>query len=255
MDYLTPELGFTEELFPANYRGNLLGQFREKGFVVLPGVFRKETVDAYRRQIESLVKDSGHSSNPYRIENEDPILVHPAKAPRILNILKGCFMPWFVEPKPVLFHPAWNVHPSNPVSGVAPDWHKDADHEGRTTIGGYTRPTVAHITMYFEDMMLERGPTYVLPRSHRDIRISPYDGGKEEPLLCNKEDAIVWDQRLWHRGSSRTTTGKRIVAIFAFFGAPIEPDRWPIWNSQKAAYRAATQDWERTLFGGPIDAE
>jgi hypothetical protein len=253
MDYLEPELKFTEELFPANYRGNILARFREKGFAVIPGAFQADTVDAYRRQIESLVIDSGHPSNPYRLENEDPILVYPAKAPRILDILKGCFMPWFCDPKPVLFHPAWNVRPSHPDSGVVVDWHKDADHEGRTNIHGYARPTVVHINLYFEDMTPEKGPTYVLPRSHRDPCISPYDNGREEPLLCDKGDAIVWDQRLWHRGSARTVEGYRIVAIFAYFAAPIEPDRWPVWNSQKAAYHAAVNDMERTLFGGPID--
>jgi hypothetical protein len=255
MSFLESELKFTEASFHPNNRGNTLANFREKGFAVVPAVFQRDSVDAFRAQIESLIEKGDHPSQPLKLESEDPILVHPAAAPRLIDMLGGTFMAWNNDPHPVLFHPAWAIKPSNPDKRLAHNWHKDADHEGKSNINGYSRPTVVHVNMYFEDMTIERGPTYVIPRSHRDANISPYDGATEEPLICNKGDAILWDQRLWHRGSSRTEEGIRIVAIFGFFAVPITAEQWTVSASQKNAYLAAESDQEKTLFGGPMNLE
>ena len=253
MSFLRPELKFTEEVLHPNSRGNILAKFREKGFAVVPGVFQRDSVDGFRAQIESLVEEGESPDQPLRLESDDPILVHPAAAPRLINMLKGTFMAWNNEPHPVLFHPAWVIKPSNPDKPLVHDWHKDADHEGKSNIHGYSRPTIVHVNMYFEDMTVERGPTYAIPRSHRDPGISPYDGASEEPLICQKGDAGIWDQRLWHRGSSRIEKGVRIVAIFGFYSVPTGAERWTVNPSQKHAYMAAKSDQEKTLFGGPID--
>ncbi|MDA1139890.1 MAG: phytanoyl-CoA dioxygenase family protein [Planctomycetota bacterium] len=255
MPFLKSELKFTEDSLHPNTRGNILSKFRERGFAVVPAVFQRDSVDAFRAQIESLIEKGEHPSQPLKLESDDPILVHPARGPRLIDILKGTFMAWNNEPHPVLFHPAWVVRPANPDQRLVHDWHKDADHEGKTNILGYSRPTVVHVNMYFEDMTIERGPTYVVPRSHRDAKISPYDGAGEDPLVCNKGDAIIWDQRLWHRGSSRTEPGTRIVAIFGFFSVPITPEQWTVSTYQKNAYLAAETDQEKTLFGGPMNLE
>lgn len=107
--------------------------------------------------------------------------------------------------------------------------------------------------MYFEDMTPEKGPTWVLPRSHRDPGITPYAGSPEEvPLTCKKGDVVLWDQRLWHRGSARLTEGYRIVAIFGFYATPTTGRR-KLTPAQRNAFLAADTETEQVLYGGAMD--
>ena len=237
-----------------NDRGNILLRFREQGFATIGGVFQHDTVDAYLDQIKSLVRKNDVWWNPLVLPQVDPIITVPAKAPRLLEILRSAFMPWIDRPEPVLMSPSWLIKPSNPDEKLVHDWHKDADHIGATCIHGYTPPAVIHTAIYFADMTPDLGPTYVIPRSHRDATISPYNGAKEEAFLPSKADVVIWDQRLWHRGSARRVDGVRIAALFPFYGVPTGPNRTRLCEAQRAALSQAKTDEERILFGGPIEA-
>ena len=245
---LDPALKFDENQLPASHRANMLMHFRECGFVTVPHVYLPESIDAYMAQIESLVVPGGTRFSPIVVKMDDPITVYPAKAPRLLDVLRGTFMPWAGDTHPVLFHPSWVVKPANPDPDTVLDWHKDGDQAGVTMIHGYSYPSRVHIAIYFEDMTPELGPTYVIPRSHRDATLSPFSGAREEPFLPRKGDVVVWDQRLWHRASARTEPGLRIVAIFGFFGTP---GPFQLSKAQTAALASAGSEEERTLFGGP----
>jgi hypothetical protein len=148
------------------------------------------------------------------------------------------------------------VKPSKPEPRLVHDWHKDEDHRSLGTINGYQFPRWVHASMSFADMTVEHGPTYVIPRSHRDPNLSPYAGAKEEPMLCGKADAVIWDQRLWHRGSPRMVEGLRIIAIFGFYSVPFAvPAPMGLSPAQKAAYLAAKDPQEKMLFGGPVQLD
>ena len=254
MTFLTPELRFNADPYHPNQRGNILLQFREKGYAVARGVFDPASVDGFRAQLESLVRKGPTHWPPYVLDSEDPILAYPARAPRLLDLLRGAFMPWIDEPQPTLFHPAWSVRAADPNGKQYIDWHKDADHNAKTAVhGGYTYPAVIHVNMYFEDTPPENGPTWVIPRSHRDPTLTPYaDSFAEEPLACKKGDAVLWDQRLWHRGSARTVEGFRIVAIFGFYATPVT-NRRKLAPAQRNAFLQAESETDKTLFGGAID--
>ena len=40
-------LRFNDALYPWNQLGNILAEFRAKGFVILRGVFQRDTVDSF----------------------------------------------------------------------------------------------------------------------------------------------------------------------------------------------------------------
>jgi hypothetical protein len=123
------------------------------------------------------------------------------------------------------------------------------------SLNGYQYPSWIHISAYFTDITPEQGPTYVVPRSHRDPGISPFDpkGSREEPFLPTKCDVVMWDQRCWHRASPRTIEGLRIMMILPFFSVPIRVEQTiKPCDAVRQAYAEATEPVDKILFGGPF---
>jgi len=60
-------------------------------------------------------------------------------------------------------------------------------------------------------------PTAVVPRSHQDQSLNPYNGPARELFLSRKEDVVMWDQQLWHQANSRQKEGWRIFTIYGFY--------------------------------------
>lgn len=244
-------LKFVDRPLCPNTIGQIQSNFRELGYAVLRNVFERDSVDAYVEQIRSRRREVPDAPDRYDLPMDDVIDVWPARAPVLLEALSNLFMPWAAPPRPVLFHPSWLIQSSDSSAPFRTHkWHMDADHRGVTTVHGYSYPPIIHASMYFTDVTPEYGPTYVIPRSHRDATLSPYDDAEEVPLLAAKEDVIVWDQRLWHRGSRRSADGLRIVAIFGFFNMPFNPASPSLCTeAQRQALEAAQTPEERVLFG------
>lgn len=246
----TPALRPVHTPIHPNDRGNILLQFREQGFARIGDVFERDSVDPYLDQIRARVRQTQQWWNPMEIAEDDTLSHAPANAPRVLDVLRGAFMPWIDEPQPVLMKCGWLVKPDNPDAKLVHDWHKDADHPCTTCIQGYTYPAVIHTATYFTDMTPEHGPTYVIPRSHRDPTRSPYAGAAEAPFLPMKGDVIIWDQRLWHRASPRTVPGLRLLHMCAYFPvpyAPKQPERSP---AHRTLRDRAESNTDRVLYGG-----
>lgn len=252
---MTPALRFNHAPFHPNDLGNIVLRFREKGFATIGGAFDAESVDAYLSQVNAAVQKGPAWWMPFVMDMSSPLAIWPAKAPRLREVLRSAFMPFIDRPWPVLFHPTWLIRPSNPDEKLVHDWHKDGDHSGATSVHGYTYPPVIHAAMYFTDMTPAHGPTYVIPGSHRDPRLTPFGGrpSAEEPFLCGKGDIIIWDQRLWHRASARTVEGLRIVAIFAFGSTYTGDKPLTLTECQKQALRDAAEPSEKILFGGGFE--
>jgi len=60
----------------------------------------------------------------------------------------------------------------------------------------------------------------------------------------------LWDQRLWHRGSTRKLPGDRIVTIFGFWGVNVNGKQIQRRLAQQGAYQDAQTDEHRVVFGG-----
>ena len=210
---MEPSLKFVEEPYPLGHLGNLLAQFRAKGFVVLPNVFERESVDCIRQEVEAaVVKNQG---GRLELPEDRPELVYPLRAPRIRAPLCGALSPSQIATKASVFETAWLISQSGKMTD---DWHKDRQHDVGMPGNEYHYPLGVHLGIYYRDMEdIEDGPTAVVPRSHQDQSVNPYNGSAQELFLARKEDVVMWDQRLWHRANSRQKEGWRIFTIYGFY--------------------------------------
>jgi hypothetical protein len=241
-------LRFTESLYHPNDLNNLLLQFRERGYVTLRNVFERESVDAFREEVEAALVETGEGR--ILLPPESPLSIAPTYAPRIRQALPGALSHASMKPHASMFEAAWLVSRPGPPISADKGWHKDRDHEGMPG-REYHYPKDVHLGIYFADMTMEHGPTQAIPRSHRDPDLSPFNGSPTDSFLCRKEDAVLWDQRMWHRGTSRTVPGYRIFAIFGFHSVPIYgPDQRRMPAAQRRAWLNASDVSEQVLYGG-----
>jgi hypothetical protein len=165
-------------------------------------------------------------------------------------MLPGALSHATMKPAASMFEAAWLVSEPGPPISADKGWHKDRDHEGMPG-REYHYPRDVHLGLYYTDMTTERGPTEVVPRSHLDRTLSPYSGAPVEPFLCRKEDVVLWDQRLWHRGTSRTEPGLRIFTIYGFYGVPVYgPDQRTMPEAQRRAWLESNEPRDQVYFGG-----
>ncbi|HYE05827.1 MAG TPA: phytanoyl-CoA dioxygenase family protein [Planctomycetota bacterium] len=249
---VTPALRFVQEPVHPNDEGNILLLLREQGFANLQNVFEPDSVDAYRAQLEAAIRPKDAWYCPFVLPDDSPLAIEPSRAPRLRQLLRRVFSPITPGANVALYHPAWLVRPHDPDPAIVHDWHKDGDHLVLACRDGhYDYPPNITAVMYFTDMTPAHGPTYVIPRSHRDPRLSPYAGTPEQPFLPRKGDVMLWDQRTWHRGSARTIPGMRIAAIFLFHPLPIANDSVPTMTpAQRRALAEATDPIDQLMYGG-----
>jgi hypothetical protein len=247
---IEPALKFNQTLLHPNDEANVHLNLRERGYAIVGGVFDRDSVDAYVEQIKGAIRETGNYYYPLELPAESPLSVTPLYAPRLRQVMPGCFWPVTDRHRVQCYRPVWSLKPSKPDPRMVHDWHKDFDHRVVACAdGGYQYPLIISAGMYFADMTVDHGPTYVIPGSHRDPNLSPYRGAKEEPFLCGKGDIILWDQRTWHRASPRTVEGIRILALFEFICVPVVKP-FPPTPALVEALRNAKDSDEEVLFGG-----
>ena len=250
---MEPSLKFVEEPYPLRHLGNLLAQFRAKGFVVLPNVFERESVDGFRQEVEAaVVKNQG---GRLELPEDRPELVYPLRAPRIRAPLCGALSPSQIATKASVFETAWLISQSGEMTD---DWHKDRQHDVGMPGQEYHYPLGVHLGIYYRDMEdIEDGPTAVVPRSHQDQSLNPYNGSAQELFLARKEDVVMWDQRLWHRANSRQKEGWRIFTIYGFYAVQAFQG-YPIRQMPKALAQAWIESKgtaDEVFYGGAFSLD
>ena len=250
---MEPSLKFVEEPYPLRHLGNLLAQFRAKGFVVLPNVFERESVDGFRQEVEAaVVKNPG---GRLELPEDRPELVYPLRAPRIRAPLCGALSPSQIATKASVFETAWLISQSGKMTD---DWHKDRQHDVGMPGNEYHYPLGVHLGIYYRDMEdIEDGPTAVVPRSHQDQSLNPYNGSAQELFLARKEDVVMWDQRLWHRANSRQKEGWRIFTIYGFYAVQAFQG-YPIRQMAKALAQALIESKgtaDEVFYGGTFSLD
>ena len=250
---MEPSLKFVEEPYPLRHLGNLLAQFRAKGFVVLPNVFERESVDGFRQEVEAaVVKNQG---GRLELPEDRPELVYPLRAPRIRAPLCGALSPSQIATKASVFETAWLISQSGKMTD---DWHKDRQHDVGMPGNEYHYPLGVHLGIYYRDMEdIEDGPTAVVPRSHQDQSLNPYNGSAQELFLARKEDVVMWDQRLWHRANSRQKEGWRIFTIYGFYAVQAFQG-YPIRQMAKALAQAWIESKgtaDEVFYGGAFSLD
>ena len=94
-------------------------------------------------------------------------------------------------------------------------WHRDFVFPGDL-------PLAVNTILYFDDMTAERGPTYVLPRSHHGTQLpepgtldKPMEG--EVPVHAAAGDAVFINGAIWHSGNRNRSQGLRRAA-YLYYG-------------------------------------
>jgi len=242
-----PLLQFEAERYPKDTLDNLMAEFRERGYVILPKVYRRDSVDAYVQQVkQALVFDGLEWDLPI----DSPLIIWPAQAPRVRQTLTPALSHSVANPLPSLYMNRWLIQPSEDPNSV-PEWHKDREPDGMPG-QEYHYPKDVFVGMYFDDLTWEKGPTRIIPGSHRDNSLLP-KVSPDTPIFCQKEDALLFDQRTWHCGSPRKVPGLRILAVYGFYPVPLHYSfcfRMP--EAQKKAWLQATKREDRVFFGGPF---
>jgi len=94
-------------------------------------------------------------------------------------------------------------------------WHRDFVFPG-------DEPLAVNAIVYLDDMTEERGPTTVVPGTHRGVALPPRDK-THEPLpgqvkaYARAGDAVLINSAIWHSGGCNRT-GEERRAIYAYFG-------------------------------------
>jgi hypothetical protein len=243
-----PQLRFNTTPYHGNHVGNILLHFREQGYAILPDVFEPTSVDAYLGQVQAALVPGEHGRMALP---PSPLRIAPARTPRILQIVRALYAPAQMHPNVSIFEVAWLISAAEKPNAIVDSWHKDRDHLCATCVDGYQTPTDVHVGMYFTDMTPQHGPTQVIARSHRELKRSPFAGCEPDSFLCRKQDAVMWDQRLWHRATPRTVEGSRIFALFGYYPIPSYAETPPkMCPSQRQATLDAKDGLEQMLFGG-----
>ena len=94
-------------------------------------------------------------------------------------------------------------------------WHRDFSFPG-------DYPLSINTILYLDEMDEERGPTYVVPGTHRGQALPPPNRTNEPlegeiPVIAKAGDAVFINSAIWHTGSRNRSDGLR-RAIYLYYG-------------------------------------
>ena len=243
-----PKAKFIEELYTETEVNQMISEFQQKGYTILPNVFERESVKVFKVQLEELMYFNGIS---YTIPDDSPHYIHGALAPRCRQILPVALSHSIAKPMPVI-HTTIIVIETDNTRGYAPKWHKDRQPDGMPG-KEYHYPSDVFLAFYFEDIDEEHGPTQIISGSHRDMTMKPTSGAPVESILLNMEDALLIDQRAWHRGVSRIASGTRFVIVYGMYALPHHyGSTFQMPRIQMSHWMNAKNTKDRVYFGGPF---
>ena len=100
-----PPLRFNDALYPWNQLGNILAEYRAKGFVILRDVFERDSVDAFLESVLSAAVKNEHRR--WELPEDRREIVWPLYAPRIRQVLPPALSPAAIPPRPSLVEASW----------------------------------------------------------------------------------------------------------------------------------------------------
>ncbi len=245
---MPPKAKFIEESYQIEEVNRMVSEFQEKGYTILRNVFERESVKEFKKQLEELMYFNG---NAYTLPDDTPHYIHGALAPRGRQLLPYLLSHSEAKPMPVI-HTTIIVIETDEARGYAPEWHKDRQPDGMPG-KEYHYPDDVFLAFYFEDIDENHGPTQIIPGSHRDVNLKPNTDAPVESIYLKMEDALLIDQRTWHRGVSRIAPGTRFVIVYGVYAMP------HYYGTTKQMPRIQMKHWmnatslkDRVYFGGPF---
>ena len=244
-----PKLLFNETSYAPGEVESMASEFRERGYVVLPNVFQRGSVPAFKSQLEELMF---HNGVAYTLPDDAPHYIHAALAPRGRQILPRALSASTAKPMPSIHTTILVIETDETRGEYAPEWHKDREPDGMPG-NEYHYPLDVFLAFYFEDIDEDHGPTQIIPGSHRDVTMTPHNCAPVESILLNMEDALLIDQRAWHRGIPRQAPGTRFVLVYGLYALPHHYTcNFQMPQVQIHQWMNATNVQDRVYFGGPF---
>lgn len=244
-----PLLEFEESPYSSEAVEVMASEFRENGYVILPEVFKRESVPLFKAQLEKLMY---HNGSAYTLPDDSAHYIHAALAPRGRQLLPKALSASVAPPMPSIHSTIIVIETDETRGKYAPDWHKDREPNGMPG-QDYHYPSDVFLAFYFEDIDEQHGPTQIIPGSHRDVSLRPGGDGAVESIYLKMEDALLIDQRAWHRGIPRKAPGTRFVLVYGIYGLPHHYGcnfRMP--TAQLHQWMNASTVKDRVYFGGPF---
>ena len=244
----TPSIEFNTTLYNQNEIKSMISQFQDKGYVVLPDVLERESVAPFVDELNEIMYFDGIK---YTIPDDAQHYIECLKAPKVQQVLPFSLSHSQAKPYPSLHTTIIIIETDETRGEYAPGWHKDREPEGMPS-QSYHYPLDVFVAFYFEDITDEHGPTLIVPGSHRDANLT-YNNSESEAIHLRKEDALLIDQRAWHRGSPRTAPGTRFLIVYGLYALPhFYGATFHMPLSQRREWLNAEKMKDRVLMGGPF---
>ena len=242
-------LEFNNTLYTQEEIDMMINEFQIKGYAVLPNIFQRESVPLFKDHLEHIMYNTGLG---YTLPDDSHHYLQAALAPKARQVLPYSLSGSQAKLMPSI-HTTIIVIETNETKGkYAPGWHKDRQPDGMPG-KEYHYPADVFLAFYFEDMDEDNGPTQIIPGSHRNISLQPGEGALVESITLNMEDAVLLDQRAWHRGIPRNTEGTRFVIVYGIYGLPhYYGNNVQMPRIQMKYWMNAKTVKDRVYFGGPF---
>ena len=237
--------------------------YREQGYLVVPDVLERETLDILRRDLAVILEgartvtshtdvydlEPGHRADDPRVRRvKTPHKFFPAferltRHPRMLAVLQA------------LLGPAVRLHGSklnmkSPKYGSPVEWHQD------WAFYPHTNDDLLAVGIMLDDATSDNGPLMVVPGSHRgpilDHHADGYFCGAVDPAAVKDEIARAVPMtgragsmsfhhvRLLHGSAQNVSSLPRALLLFEYAAA----DAWPLLNAP------SLEDFDRRLVAG-----
>ncbi len=240
---------FNEDTYSKEELSSMIHDFQQRGYAVLPKVFKRDSVSSFKAQLEAIMFHNGLS---YTLPDDSSEYMQAALAPRARQILPFALSGSQAKPMPSIHTTIIVIETDETRGQYAPGWHKDREPDGMPG-REYHYPQDVFLAFYFEDIDDDHGPTEIIPGSHWDASITPFTSHVQESIYLKMEDALLIDQRAWHRGLPRKAPGTRFVLVYGIYALPhFYGTTFQMPRVQMNHWMNATNLQDRVYFGGPF---
>ncbi|RKU35950.1 dioxygenase [Candidatus Poribacteria bacterium] len=198
----------------------------EDGYAYLPKVINAEQLAELRKAMDKLtaipesfdrhsVPQNGegflnkHVNNAF---NRDPVFLQYLDMSPVIELAEAVHG----DDCHVIGMTAWMTGPGRPDQGLHTDWlpiplPADVLQDKRVKVPIFI--TTAHY--YLDDLYEKLGPTKFVPGSHLSGRRpegeTEWKGAKEQSILCNAGDVVIFRSEVWHRGTANNSNQTRYL--------------------------------------------
>ena len=182
--------------------------FLEQGYHHAPAVLSGEYLEAVQAAFDHVWETEGPPVNQLKLLKH-PVFIDLIEHPPILERQRAIFG----HQTQLLQYDLLRQGPHSNTPERS--WHRDFAFPG-------DYPLSINTILYLDEMTAERGPTFVVPGSHRGTTQPPVEQ-RHQPLAdelavyAQPGDAVFINSAIWHSGGCNTTGGLR-RGIYLYYG-------------------------------------